>query len=323
MTPNLKQLALATLLGATAMAATAQEAHLRLATAFPENTAWSQEIIKWSERVNAQGKGLVKINFVGGPRAVPTFEIGNAVKSGVVDIALSPGAFYTNVFPEADTLKMAQIPIAEQRKNGAVDYINKVWNEKGNMQYLARMVEGYPFHIFLTKKPEKLDFTGQKIRVSPAIRPALQALNGNPINVPPGEIYTALERNVIDGYGWSIGGVFDLNLAAMTKYRVDPGFYDADVSIVMNLDKWKSLNPQQRDFIQKMAMEVEANSGYWRKEGEDEKRKQNSSGIQPVTFSPAETTKYLDKVYEAGWTDLIKLSPVHGPKLRALLSASK
>lgn len=323
MNKKLKHLALAAALGWTALTATAQEAQLRLATAFPENTAWSQEIIKWSERVNAQGKGLVKINFVGGPRAVPTFEIGNAVKSGVIDIALSPGAFYTNVFPEADMLKMAEIPIAEQRKNGAVTYINKVWNEKGNMQYLARMVEGYPFHIFLAKKLDKLDLTGQKIRVSPAIRPAVQALNGNPINVPPGEIYTALERNVIDGYGWSIGGVFDLNLAALTKYRVDPGFYDADVSIVMNLDKWKGLNQQQRDFLQKMAMEVEANSGYWRKEGEDEKRKQNSSGIQPITFGSAETTKYLSTVYEAGWADLIKLSPVHGPKLRELLSTRK
>jgi TRAP-type transport system periplasmic protein len=129
-----KRLSIAAAISLAAFTAAAQEAQLRLATAFPENTAWSQEIVKWSERVNAQGKGLVKITFIGGPRAVPTFEIGNAVKSGVVDMALSPGAFYTNVFPEADMLKMAQIPIAEQRKNGAVEYINKVWNEKGNMQ---------------------------------------------------------------------------------------------------------------------------------------------------------------------------------------------
>src|SRR5438128_882904 len=123
---------LAVALGVVAATAAAQEVQLRLATAFPENTAWVQELLKWSEKVNTQGKGLVKITFIGGPRAVPTFEIGNAVKSGVVDMALTPGAFYTNVFPEADMLKMAQIPVAEQRKNGAVDYINKIWNEKGN-----------------------------------------------------------------------------------------------------------------------------------------------------------------------------------------------
>jgi len=320
MIKTFERLAVAAGLSLLALASTAQEMQLRLVTAFPENTAWSQALVKWSERVNAQGKGLVKINFIGGPRAVPTFEIGNAVKTGVVDMALSPGAFYTNVFPEADMLKMAQIPVAEQRKNGAIEYINKVWNDKGNMQYLARMVEGYPFHIFLTKKIDKLDLTGRKIRVSPAIRPAVQTLNGNVVVIPPGEIYTALERSVIDGYGWSIGGIFDLNLASHTKFRIDPGFYDADVSLIMNLDKWKAMTPPQRDFVQRMAMEVEANSSYWRKEGEDEKTKQNASGIQSITFSAEDTAKYLDAVYEAGWADLIKTSPVHGPKLRALLS---
>ena len=320
MIKTFERLAVAAGLSLLAFASTAQEMQIRLVTAFPENTAWSQALLKWSERVNAQGKGLVKVNFIGGPRAVPTFEIGNAVKTGVVDMALSPGAFYTNVFPEADMLKMAQIPVAEQRKNGAIEYVNKVWNDKGNMQYLARMVEGYPFHIFLTKKIDKLDLTGRKIRVSPAIRPAVQTLNGNVVVIPPGEIYTALERSVIDGYGWSIGGIFDLNLASHTKFRIDPGFYDADVSLIMNLDKWKAMTPPQRDFVQRMAMEVEANSSYWRKEGEDEKTKQNASGIQSITFSAEDTAKYLDAVYEAGWADLIKTSPVHGPKLRALLS---
>ena len=77
---------------------------------------------------------MLQINFIGGPRAIPTFEVGNAVKTGVVDIAMSTGAFYTNVMPEADILKLAERPVVEQRKNGAFDYINKMWNEKANMQ---------------------------------------------------------------------------------------------------------------------------------------------------------------------------------------------
>ena len=48
---------------------------------------------------------------------------------------MTTGAFYTNVMPEADFLKLTEIPIADQRKNGAFDAINKVWNEKANMQY--------------------------------------------------------------------------------------------------------------------------------------------------------------------------------------------
>ena len=40
---------------------------------------------------------------------MPPFEVGNAVSTGVVDIAMTTGAFYTNVMPEADALKLAEI----------------------------------------------------------------------------------------------------------------------------------------------------------------------------------------------------------------------
>ena len=39
------------------------------------------------QKVNAEGKGVLQINFIGGPKAIPTFEAGNAVKTGVVDMA--------------------------------------------------------------------------------------------------------------------------------------------------------------------------------------------------------------------------------------------
>ena len=40
------------------------------------------------EKVKADGKGGLQINFIGGPKAMPPFEVGNAVKTGVVDMAL-------------------------------------------------------------------------------------------------------------------------------------------------------------------------------------------------------------------------------------------
>ena len=223
------------LLGATG-SAVAQETTLRLVSGFAENSTYVVRLLSWIKQVNDEGKGVLQINFIGGPKAIPTFEVGNAVKTGVVDIALNTGAFYTNVMPEADFLKLTQIPVAEQRRNGAFDAINKVWNEKGNMQYLARMVENQPFHVYLTRRIDKPDLAGLKIRITPVYRDFFQALNANVITTPPGEVYTALERGVVDGYGWPIGGIFDLNWQQHTKFRVDPGFYNAEVSIIMNLD---------------------------------------------------------------------------------------
>src|SRR5690242_3011024 len=168
-------LALAAAIG-LASAANAQEVTLRGVSSFAEKTTYSRGFEKFIERVNADGKGVVRINYIGGPKAMPPFEVGNAVRNGVVDIANVTGAFYTNIMPEADALKLSQIPMEQQRKNGAYDAINKIWNDKMGVQYLARAVDNSPFHLYLNKKIEKADLTGLKIRITPVYRDFFQAM---------------------------------------------------------------------------------------------------------------------------------------------------
>ena len=76
-----------------------------------------------------------------------------------------------------------------------------------------------PFHIYLNKKIDKLDFTGLKIRVTPVYKDIVEALGGTTVTTAPGEVYTALERGVVDGYGWPITGIFDLGWEKVTKFR--------------------------------------------------------------------------------------------------------
>jgi TRAP-type C4-dicarboxylate transport system substrate-binding protein len=315
-------LSAAALLAAATFAGTAaaQETTLRLVSAFAENGIYVQRLQPWIQKFNAEGKGVLQINFIGGPKAIPPFEAGNAVKTGVVDIAMSTGAFYTNVMPEADFLKLTQIHVAEQRKNGAFDAINKVWNEKGNMQYLARMVENQPFHLYINKKIDKPDLTGLKIRITPVYRDFFQSLNANVITTPPGEVYTALERGVVDGYGWPIGGIFDLNRHEKTKYRDDPGFYDAEVSLVMNLPAYKKLSDKQRAYLQKQLLALEAENTFWAKYTTDEIARQEKAGIQTIKFDGATGKAFRDKAYDVAWASAMKQSPEVAKRFKALFS---
>jgi TRAP-type C4-dicarboxylate transport system substrate-binding protein len=136
----------------------------------------------------------------------------------------------------------------------------------------------------------------------------------------PGEVYTALERGVVDGYGWPIGGIFDSNWHEKTKYRVDPGFYDAEVSLLVNLDTWKRLTPAQRDFLTKQARALEAQNDFWKTYTQDETKRQQAAGIEVIRFEGAAAQQYLDRAYEAGWAGVLKASPEHGPKMRELFS---
>jgi TRAP-type mannitol/chloroaromatic compound transport system substrate-binding protein len=109
--------------------ASAQEVTLRAVSSFAEGTEFSKNFERFVEKVNADGKGLIKINYIGGPRAVPPFEVGNAVRTRVVDMANVTGAFYTNLMPEADGFKLNGKPMSEQRKNGTWEYINQLHNQ--------------------------------------------------------------------------------------------------------------------------------------------------------------------------------------------------
>ena len=308
------------LLAVASAAAQAQEVTLRVVSAFPENTLYVKNLEGMIKGLNAEGKGTLQLNFIGGPKAMPPFEVGNAVRTGVVDIGMSTGAYYTNIMPEADALKLTPIPASGLRKNGGYDLVNKIWNEKANMQYLGRVIDYTPFHLYLTKKIDKPDLTGLKIRITPVYRDFFQALGATVVQTAPGEVYTALERGVVDGYGWPIQGIFDFNWQDKTKFRVDPGFYSAEVSLIMNLDKWKSISQRQKDLLMKHVLALENGTDSWKKANDTDVKRQAQVGIQVITFDAATAKQYYDKAYDVAWTNLIKASPMYGPQLRKLFS---
>jgi TRAP-type C4-dicarboxylate transport system substrate-binding protein len=305
-------------LAALAVPAAAQEVTLRGVTSFAEGTQFSKNFERFIEKVNKDGKGVVQINYIGGPRAMPPFEVGNAVRSKVVDIANVTGAFYTNLLPEADALKLLGKPMAEQRQNGTWALVNELHNQKLNSYFLARQFHNVPFHIYLNKKIDKPDFTGLKIRVTPVYRDLVQALGGTPITTPPGEVYTALERGVADGYGWPVSGIFDLGWEKVTKFRMEPAFYSVEVNVLVNLDVWKGLNDAQRKVLTEAALWLEGLDSENAAVIATERERQTKAGIQAIEF-PADAAKtFLTKANDVAWQAVIAKSPETGKKLREL-----
>jgi TRAP-type C4-dicarboxylate transport system substrate-binding protein len=248
---------------------------------------------------------------------MPPFEVGNALKSGVVDVANSTGAFYTNVMPEADAWKLTERPMSELRKNGGYDYMAQLYADKMNAIFLARHVDGNPFHLYLNKPISSPDLTGLKIRITPVYRDFFQALGATVVQTAPGEVYTALERGVVDGYGWPITGIFDLGWHEKTKYRVDPGFYTAEVSILVNKSTWDRLTDAQRDLLRKAGAQAEADAvAIFTEENAKDTKRQAEAGIQTIKLEGAAGKLYHDKAHEAGWAGVIRQSPQHGAKLK-------
>jgi TRAP-type C4-dicarboxylate transport system substrate-binding protein len=302
--------------------ASAQEMVLRAVSVFQEGTAFSRPFEAFMQKVNEEGRGLVRINFIGGPRAMPPFEIGNAIRNGVVDMANTSAAFYANLLPAGGAIRLSTRPWAEIRQNGGWALINRLHNERLNAWYLARHGSEIPFHLYTTREISGPDLRGWTIRTTPTYSAFFTALGANLVTTPPGEVYTALERGVVQGYGWPAVGIFDLGWHERTRFRVDPGFYSVDVSIQINLRRWQAMRDEQRAFLTEVAAWLEAGeSERARREIAAEFARMEQAGIRVITFQGADRERWLNTAAEAGWAEIFQQAPEHAAELRRLLAA--
>lgn len=310
-----------------AVSAAAQQTTLKGVCAFHDTHFYCQKF-DWFVKGTKEGNVGMQFNYLGGaPKVMAPFEVVKNLKAGIIEFAGVPGGFYTNVMPEADALKLAELPNTELRKNGAWELINRIHNEKANAYYLGKTGEYHGYHIYLNKPIEKASFEGLKIRVIPIYRAMVETLGATAITAPPPELYTMLERNTVDGYGFPLYGIFDFSWQKVTKYRLEPGFYVADMHWMVNLDAWKKLSNAQRKLLQDVMLKIEANEAMNDPKNvaanEAERKRQADAGIKTLRLPAAEEEKFLRTAYEAAWASVMKNSPEYGPKLKEVLTRRK
>jgi len=309
-------------LAATGLSAPAgaQEVTLKAAVFVPPTSVYGAIFKRWADEVNRRGKGTLQINSVG-PEAVPTFEQWNAVKSGVVDMHAGPPAYYLGQVVETEAMVLSDYSVPEMRKNGAMKLFDQHHRQKLNAVLLTAYGDGVGFNLYtirpinMANKEKPLE--GFTLRATPNFIPFFVALGGRTVTTPPGEIYTALERRTVDGYGWPIWGIGDFQWTKFTKYRYDPSFFSVIVNILVNQDRWNKLGKKQQDFLNEMSLWMEAEFPKWRAEiNAREADIQKKAGVEVVDMGPA----WRKKAHDVYWEALSKRAPEGIARLRPLLS---
>lgn len=88
------------------------------------------------------------------------------------------------------------------------------------------------------------DFRGVKLRAPEGMSQTIfQRIGAAPVNIPGAEVYTALERGVVEAADWgTLGMNDDLGYHAIAPYPLYPGFHSAPMAdIAVNMDRWRAL----------------------------------------------------------------------------------
>jgi TRAP-type transport system periplasmic protein len=304
--------------------ANSQEVVLRAASMFDAGTSPSKPFERFIDFVNAEGKGVIRIQYVGGGgKIMSPFEMGSALKTGVFDVLNGNSGFYSNLLPEAAAIKLIRKPLPELRESGAWEYLQKLENQKMNAHLLTFSMGYMPFHIYLRKgvtPPSGPDFKGIKLRSTPNHQAVFTALKAIGIRMDPHEIYSGMERGVVDGFGWPIYGMDEIGLLPTTGFRIDPGYFVAVQELLINLNTWNKLNARQKAVLQFGATWLEAwLPAYTAQLIEINKKLQADAGVRVVQYKGADAERMLEMAYKAAWEEVIRNNPEQGPKLRQLL----
>jgi TRAP-type C4-dicarboxylate transport system substrate-binding protein len=301
----------------TAIPASA-EVQLQAVSCFPQGSFFSKRFEGLIDAVNAAGAGEVSINYVGGAPAIGSpVTVMQKVSQGVYDLSSCTGAYYQNVLPEADAWKLLEKTPTEIRAKGGWDYMNGLHNEK-NIEVLARHHFGTQFHLYLADgyAIDKPDLTGLHLRTAPIYTSFFKSLGATTQDAGISQIFSLMENGTVKGYGWPALG-HQPGWETVTKYRVDPGFYDVDLMLFSNLKVWNGLPDTVRDLILGEAMKLEAAAIAGDAALNDGARaRQVEAGFEVITFSDEDTAAWLAGARDAGWGGLIETSPEHGAKLR-------
>ncbi|MFW6054995.1 MAG: TRAP transporter substrate-binding protein DctP [Thermodesulfobacteriota bacterium] len=293
---------------------------IKAVTFLPENNCFCDPFWMFKEKLEKASQGEVEIVYAGGPEAIPSFEQIEAVTGGMVDMSLVPAAFYVPQLPVVDAMKLSKLAPWEERERGVYDFFNRLHQERLNAYYLGRFTPNLPFHLYVNQKIDKPDLSGLKIRVTPVYKPFVEELGAVAVTTSPGEVYTALERGVVEGYGWPATKISDFGWHEVTEYVIDPGFYQVDVGIVINLDFWNSLPDDLKKVFNEVAKEVEREAAdHYARLIEEERDFIVANGVEVIEFTGEDRETYLKTAYEVGWEDVLKKSPENGARIKELL----
>jgi TRAP-type C4-dicarboxylate transport system substrate-binding protein len=298
----------------------AKEIVLKGVTAWPKIHHGGAPLYWLEEMVNNDPKlqGKLKIQVLGGPEVIGTFDQLEALQKGVVQIVMGALGYWAGALPINNFNDLTPYTPEQEREKGVWSFWNRV-NRKIGVYYLSH-TDSSPMMMFVQKPVKRIDdLRGLKIRTSPTFVSLIKGVGAVPVRMPSSEIYTAIERGVVDGYCTSTDSISTVGLIEVTKYAIDHPFYKAGAHMFINLDTWNQLPEDVQGALTEFARKLEAKSeSYYPAIGKQELEKLRLEGTKFIRFSPEEAKKFIDIAYKSHWALAFEQDPETAAQLRKL-----
>jgi len=249
----------AVLLLAAAGTVNAQKVTWKMASAWPGGTQiqWAADF--FAESVNQMSGGRLEIKSYPAGKLVGAMEVFDSARMGNIDVAHASPAYWIGKMPAGALF--GYLPFGME----ALPYLAWMYDGEGyalyqelyasyNFGFVAPCGIIPPEDLAWSNKPIKSmeDFKGLKFRTSGYWGEILTEAGASVVMLPAGQIYEALQRNVIDAGEFSIPSM-DKTLAfhEIAKYLLVPGIHQPStiLDILVSKKSWEKLPQDLQDIV--------------------------------------------------------------------------
>jgi len=282
---------------------------IKLATSWPAHfPIMGVGVEEFAKRLQTISSNSLQIKLYAKNVLVPALAVFDAASSGEID-AFHSGPYYWKGKNSAFSL-FSGMPFGftAQEVNSWMIYGDglKLWREMYARYNLYPLLGGntsIQMGGWFRKPINSLkDMQGLKMRIPGLGGEVMAKLGVNPILLPAGEIYTSLERGVIDATEW-VGPALDIK---MGFYRVAPYYYSgwhepgSILELTFNKHSWDKLSDEHKAMIEVASSELNANMTY-------KFHSQNIYALQQLTSLNVKLAQFPKEVSEAGKKALIEV----------------
>ncbi|MFD0981927.1 TRAP transporter substrate-binding protein [Tropicimonas aquimaris] len=306
-------------LGLMAFGASAQEYSFRFQSSDPAGNPNFEYQVGWTEVLKEMTDGKVVVEMLPVGTIVDYKETLDAVGAGILDGHICDTSYFTGKDPAfgliANPVGAWSDPaqMIDFVENGGGAELMRELQEPYGVYFIGVSTPG--LEAFVSKVPLDGvdDLKGVKMR-SPegAIANVFRAAGAAPVNLPASEVYTALDKGVIDAADYSVFSVNnEQGLNEIAKHPVYPGFHSLPlVEVSMNKAKWDALPEDiQKAFYDSVKVFQETQVGGLMERDQAAVAAAEAEGITVHNWSPEERAKFRALAKEE-WKSLAEGSPM-------------
>ena len=252
-------------IGAPAVLAQNKTYNWKMVTTWPPNLPVLQTgCDRFAKRVEEATDGRIKIQVFAGGELVPPLETFEAVSSGTVEVGSGASYYWAGKATASQWFSAVPFGLNAQGMNawfyggGGL----KLWEEVyAPFNLVPRPLgnTGVQMGGWFNKEIKSIeDYKGLKMRIPGLGGKVVAKAGGTVVLLPGGEIFTSLERGVIDATEW-VGPLHDerMGFYKAAKYYYYPGWHEPGtcLEVMYNKKEWDSLPNDLKAILDACAME--------------------------------------------------------------------